>query len=430
MITWADISYFVKQGYLPQLQTDYITQWEAQGAKISDILDTFLSWSQSAGVTFDESRLPDELVPARISEGDYGPKIQVPDGYNQDMWKTWVAPWLQWVPPLAQNLSVPTYIDPGRDLVAPSVVTPYVAPQEPVSIAVAPAPAPVAPVTILSPEPDEPVQEEEKMPSLEYANSSTVQFRTQDGRTVDDTAPPTTVVVSGTNPDGTPQFSFLGDIVKGIGGAIKGGLTGLATGGITGAVTGAIGGALGTGGSKGADTVSIVSDPMIGSPGLVPVSSQNFGLPNYNQPGNQSVFSGQNLNQALELLAGGLGGVPGVLAQGALNLLPGSSPSSSVVSQLPANQPVAMQPLQKQINKAPQGYVLVTREWSPGQSSTIAVQEWYARKMGWYKTPAKPPISVSQWNAVKKASSAKRKIETVYKKAEALTSSKPTRRRR
>jgi hypothetical protein len=419
MITWNEISAFVDQGYLTQLQTNYMTQWKAQGAKISDILDTFLSWSQQNGVTFAESRLPDALIPEVIAEGDNGPMVEVPPGYNRDMWYNWVAPWREWVPPLAQNVAAPVFIDPGRELVAPSVVVPYVAPQPapaPVSVAVAPSPAPVVPVSILSSEPDEPIQSDNKMPSLEYSLRATESAPDSGGAWVQ----------VGTDQNGQPQFSWISDALKGVGNVIKGGLSGLATGGLVGAIGGAVGA---LGGSKGADTVSIVSDPLPGPVGI----TGSYGFPGFTTDPSKAntVFTPGNINQALELLGGTIGGPAGALAQGALNLLPGNSPaSSSVGNLLPANQPVAQMPASKQINKAQPGYVLVTREWKPGRTDTLSVQEWYARKMGWYKSPAKPPVSVGQWNAIKKASTAKRKIKSVYEKAEALTTCKPTRRKR
>ena len=77
------------------------------------------------------------------------------------------------------------------------------------------------------------------------------------------------------------------------------------------------------------------------------------------------------------------------------------------------NVPIITQPQVRQIQKAPPGYVLVTRN-----GVTAAVLKPVARQMGLWKPRKKPPISVSEYTALQKANRAETKIKRLAQKAD------------
>lgn len=424
MATLSEIHASAKLGHLSDVQRDAIL-------RINDhkqAWDFYRSYSQQRGVQYFPSDVFPELNLYSVSQGDFGPVIPVPKNFEQDQWYNWRPPVIFTYGTIAKLKpdAPPAYVDPGRplanqiinagDTILPNGNVSQLPPPPPIVTAV-----PIVPTTpaVTSTEiiakiqpPDAPaVQPTETMPASQYPIylSTTTQTPVS--------ISPGVASVGGLQYD--PSWNW--------GNALIGGLTGFVTGGPAGAVIGATSGGLGGGGTQPPTTTPGLTGP-VQVPG--PTGTANS-VP--------TTLGGIDKNLA-ELLAGAIGGVPGVLAQGAIDYF--SSPSVPTQTSVPANMPAGLKTYEsrfgpeiveamgKTIQKAPPGYVLVTKDWSGnGNQTTYAVRKDVARLYG-YRKPKKPPISVGEMSALKKSSRVVSKMKRVDKMVDSLLKCKPATRRR
>jgi hypothetical protein len=421
MATLSEIHASAKLGHLSDVQRDAIL-------RINDhkqAWDFYRSYSQQRGVQYFPSDVFPELNLYSVAQGDFGPVIPVPKNFEQDQWYNWRPPVIFTYGTIAKLKpdAPPAYVDPGRplanqiinagDTITPSGNVTQLAPigpftvSEPVMMPTTPAVTATEIIAKIQP-PDAPaVQPTEPMPASQYPVylSTTTQ---------------TPVSVSpGTTPSNV-QASFLGDLGR----TLLGAATGFITGGPVGAVAG---GVAGSGILGGNDQVVYTG----GTPGF-------YGgpTPGVTPPTPPTTIAGIDKGLA-ELLAGAIGGVPGVLAQGAIDYF--SSPSVPTQTSVPTaglksypsqlGGPEVVEALSKVIQKAPPGYVLVTKDWTGnGNQTTYAVRKNVARHYGWRK-PKTPPVTVGQMSAIDNSAKAIRAVEKLEKKIELIQcKKKPTRR--
>lgn len=89
-------------------------------------------------------------------------------------------------------------------------------------------------------------------------------------------------------------------------------------------------------------------------------------------------------------------------------------------------QGVVAQPLQTVRLKAPPGYRIV--ECPKGSGRKVAMLEPVARAFGYIKRRKKPPISVTDWESLKRADRTSRKLERVVKMSNQVTGKRKFRR--
>lgn len=402
MATISEIKASAKLGHLSDVQrdaiqriTDHKTAW-----------DFYRSYSAQRGVQYFPSDVFPELNLYSVSNGDYGPVIPVPSNFEQDQWYNWRPPVIftyGTIAKLKPDAPAP-YIDPGRPLAnqiisaGDTILPSGNVSQIPVTAVPLIPTAPTAPAVevIAKQQPlDIPaVQPTDLMPASQYPVDVYLRQNTIDS------AP---VSVSPGTVSSNVQMSFIGDLGK----TLLGAATGFVTGGPIGAVAGGLAGSGVLGGNG-------------QTPGIGPTSAP------------PTTIGGIDRGLA-EVLAGAIGGVPGMVAQGAINYFSPEPAQTSMPSGLKSYDsrfgPEIVEALGKTIHKAPPGYVLVTKDWNGNGPSTYAVRKDVARLYG-YRKPKKPPISVGEMSALKKSARVVAKMKRVDKMVDTLLKCKPTTRRR
>ena len=440
MATLAEIHALAQSGHLPPLQRDAVLRIQDH----RDAWEFYKLYSAQQGV----QHAPGEQFPGltrwSVANGDMGPVMPVPADWKMDLQGNWRPPSVQAQFPSnfpAAPVETP-FIDPGRELqqFAVEPVAPPPPPPPPVAIQpdpVAPTPPPSVPViaapapsvqpatntigedagtTVVAPAPPAPpiapaIAQPIAKPTTQPTTAAPSQPKTMpvldfQQRVVTDDTLVTTASPTMATP-GVQQSFSLGGLVRGIGNALGGAAGGLlASGGNPlGALVGA-GAAVGIGGSRG--TAPTGGTPGIGGP------FANVGIPG------TGTTVGQVDQGLAEILAGAIPGVPGMVAQGALNMLgPATGTRAGHTAVGCMSGPELMEPGTKVIQKASPGYVLVTRDWNgTGIPTTMQVRKDVARHYG-YRKPKKPPISVGEMTAINNANKAAKKLVRIQTKVSA-----------
>lgn len=303
-------------------------------------------------------------------------------------------------------------------------LTPSIPPQNPLPVAALTAPVPAT--TPVVPGPVAPVVVAEPIKAMQTDMAPAPVLRTVSISTVEpeDTMP----ALIGTQADIAARGFDWGN-------ALGGAALGFLQAGPAGAIAGGVLGGAGTAGQQ----------PFVPQPtGYNPYGQYGTQQPvgSYPQPGIQTAGwtpgytqdLGQTPNPTadiLSLLGGAVGGLPGVAIQYGAQQMYG--PQTQQPTNLPAlpgdvGGPAMIQPGQRMTFKAPAGYVLITRDWNGnGNSFPMAVRKDVAKFYG-YKKPSKPPISVGEWNAHKKAKRVDAKLARIAKSAGACPKPRRTTR--
>lgn len=449
-------------GYIPDRYVMKFKDWAAAvrtgaipATTIDDLKQEFLAVSNQFGVQFDQS-----LQPIRISQVSGGrPAIPVPDGFILGPGGVYVKaqPWETASKPVPLPDVAPTYDQTitfmaSEGLTAAPVVSEITIMEPTVPETVnTPIPPPamlavqqVKPMVNLPPPPVEvlPIAPPKK-PDIDIAPAPIVRNDAVKKPEPENTMPALIgnqlpIALSSGNPDNWVNVAL-------------GGLTGYAQGGIGGALLGAGIGATNPGiftGSQGAQPpgaqggwqtpgftppvygggpqVNINTTP-INQNGYGGLVGTGFNVPAY--PTNTGMATpspsdftmqpagGPTQEDIARILAGAIPGVPGMVAQYGLDQYYTPTPTQQLPANIPGSGPAMMQPGQRMTFKAPAGYVLISRDWNGnGQSFPMAVRKDVAKFYG-YKKPAKPPISVGEWNAHKKAKRVDAKLARIAKSA-------------